>query len=86
MDLILRGGGVPLPLSQCSQILCGMLFANATTTSHRATGVHLFDYIRPAAGFGLRLMFSKHVRTNINFEMGFGFKSSGVYFSGAETF
>jgi hypothetical protein len=59
---------------------------NATTASHRGMGVKLFDYVKPSVGLGLRIMFNKYVRTNINIEIGFGAQSRGMYFSGAETF
>jgi hypothetical protein len=74
------------PISPCSQILGGVLFVNATTASNRISKVHLFDYVKPSVGFGLRLMFNKYVRTNVNVEIGFGVKSRGMYFSGTETF
>lgn len=74
------------PISQCSKILGGVLFLNATTASNRNTDVNLFSYIRPGAGFGFRLMVNKHFRTNINLDIGFGHKSKGFYFSGTETF
>ncbi len=74
------------PISQCSKILGGVLFVNATTASNRFTNVHLFSYIRPGIGFGFRFMINKHFRTNINLDFGFGYKSKGFYFSGTETF
>jgi len=74
------------PISQCSKILGGVLFLNATTASNRNTDINLFSYIRPGVGFGLRLMVNKHFRTNINLDFGFGHQSKGFYFSGTETF
>jgi len=74
------------PISRCSKILGGVVFANATTTSNRTTNVHLFEYIRPSFGVGIRAMFNKHTRLNINLDLGFGYKSQGFYFSGTETF
>lgn len=74
------------PISQCSQILGGVLFVNATTTTNPQTGVNLFHYVRPAVGFGLRVMVNKHFRTNINIDFAIGKESQGFYFSGQETF
>lgn len=37
-------------------------------------------------GFGFRLMVNKHFRTNINLDIGFGYRSNGFYLSGTETF
>ena len=74
------------PISQCSKVLGGVLFLNATTASYDARNVSLFDYVRPGAGFGLRLMINKNFRTNITLDFGWGYKSEGFYFSGTETF
>ena len=74
------------PISQCSQILGGVVFVNATTASNRYNNVHLFNYIRPSIGFGLRIMISKYIRTNLNIDFAIGFKSKGFYLSGTETF
>lgn len=74
------------PISQCSQIVGGVLFLNMTTASNRDSGVRLFEYVRPSAGFGFRFMINKNFRTNLNIEFGFGHKSQGFYLSGAETF
>jgi hypothetical protein len=74
------------PISQCTQILGGVLFVNATTTNNPQTGVNLFEYVRPAVGIGIRLMVNKHFRTNINLDFAIGKDSKGFYFSGQETF
>jgi len=74
------------PIWPCSNIIGGVLFANATTTSNSARGVALFDYIKPGVGVGLRIMVNKYFRTNINLDYAIGVKSSGFYFSGQETF
>jgi len=59
------------PISQCSKVLGGVLFLNASTVSNDTRDVSLFEYIRPGVGVGLRFM---------------GYKSEGYYFSGTETF
>ncbi len=74
------------PISQCSQILGGVVFVNATTASNRNNNVHLFQYVRPAIGFGLRIMLNKYIRTNLNIDFSIGFKSQGFYLSATETF
>ena len=74
------------PISQCSQILGGVIFVNATTTDNPVQKVALFQYIQPAVGFGLRVMINKYFRTNINLDFSIGRQSQGFYFSGQETF
>ena len=74
------------PISRCSQILGGVVFANATTCSNSNTGEKLFDKVAPGLGVGIRVMINAKSRTNLNVEYGWGKKSSGFYFSGAETF
>ena len=74
------------PITQCSKILGGVVFVNAVTTSNPNTDVKLFQYIRPAVGFGFRVMVNKHFRTNINLDCAIGKDASGFYFSGQETF
>jgi outer membrane protein assembly factor BamA len=76
------------PIWPCTNIIGGVLFINAVTTSNSDPNktVNLFQYIRPAVGIGLRVMVNKHFRTNINLDYAIGKESSGFYFSGQETF
>lgn len=74
------------PIWPCTNIIGGVLFANATTTSNSSRGVKLFEYVKPGVGVGLRIMVNKYFRTNINLDYAIGVKSSGFYFSGQETF
>jgi len=75
------------PISRCTGLLGGVLFANVTTTSQPGSGgVKLFDYMAPGYGFGLRLMVDKNSRTNLQVDFGFGKKSAGIYFGASETF
>jgi len=74
------------PIIPCNQILGGVFFVNATTTSNRERNVGLFAYIQPAVGIGLRVMVNKYFRTNINLDFAIGKKSKGFYFTGQETF
>jgi outer membrane protein assembly factor BamA len=85
-DLVYGEAEYRFPISQCSKIIGGVIFVNATTASNRTTDVNLFEYVRPGVGFGFRFMINKNFRTNINLDFGFGHESKGVYFSGTETF
>ena len=85
-DLIYGEVEYRFPISQCSNMLGGVVFVNATSASNRFADVHLFNYVRPGVGFGIRFMVNKHFRTNINLDFGFGHESKGFYFSGTETF
>jgi hypothetical protein len=74
------------PIWPCSNIIGGVVFVNAVTTSNADRNISLFEYVRPAVGFGIRVMVNKYFRTNINLDYAIGSKSSGFYFSGQETF
>lgn len=74
------------PISPCSKILGGVIFVNATTTDNPSRDIALFQYVRPAVGFGIRLMVNKYFRTNINLDFAIGHNTKGFYFSGQETF
>jgi outer membrane protein assembly factor BamA len=74
------------PISPCSQIIGGVVFANLTTTSDRDRNIGLFKFIRPGYGAGLRIMIDKYVRTNILIDFGFGHKSGGLFLQAQEAF
>lgn len=74
------------PISPCGGIFGGVVFANMTTASFKETNEQLFDAVAPGYGFGLRMMVDKKSKTNIGVDVGFGKKSSGVYFGASETF
>ena len=74
------------PITRCSQVLGGVLFLNASTASSRDQDVNLFKYIRPAGGFGLRVMVSKATRTNVLIDFTIAEKEFGIYFSAQEIF
>ncbi|MDW5290611.1 BamA/TamA family outer membrane protein [Formosa sp. PL04] len=74
------------PISQCSGLWGGVLFANATTANNPTLSVDLFDSIKPGYGFGARLMVDKKSRTNLAMDIGFGENSFGFYLSAGETF
>lgn len=76
-------------------LLGGVVFASATSTSREELVLEnvtfeklkLFDAIRPAAGFGARLMLKRAGRMNLAADMAFGQNGSkGFYFAVGETF
>jgi len=74
------------PISPCSQIVGGVIFANFTTASSKDTQVPLFRYVKPGCGFGVRIMVGKHDRTNLLIDFGLGEFSSGFYLQAQEIF
>lgn len=74
------------PLLRCAQTLGGVIFINATTANNDFTGVSLFDYVRPAAGIGLRILMNKNVRLNLTIDYAIGWKSQGIYFGSPDVF
>lgn len=74
------------PISQCSGVLGGVVFLNATTASNPQQELALFESIKPGYGAGIRIMLDKKTRTNLAVDYGFGEKSQGFYFAVSETF
>ena len=74
------------PISPCSRIVGGVLYANVTTASNRDMHVPLFGYLKPGCGFGLRIMVGKNDRTNILIDFGLGQLSQGFYLQAQEVF
>lgn len=74
------------PISRCTQTLGGVMFVNAATTTNRDASVGLFDYVRPGAGIGLRILFQKKSRMNIQVDYAKGQGSGGIYFGASEVF
>jgi outer membrane protein assembly factor BamA len=74
------------PISPKTHILGGVLFLNATTASNRDMKIHLFDYLKPGYGAGLRIMVGKGDRTNIALDYGFGDHTRGFYIQAQEIF
>ena len=85
-DLVYAEMEYRFPISKCTGVLGGVLFVNGTTTSNRDGGVKIFDYTKAGYGFGLRVAADKSSRTNIAIDVGFGEKSTGIYFGAAEVF
>ncbi len=74
------------PISPCSKIVGGVLFANVTTASNRDMHIPLFGYFKPGCGFGLRIMVGKNDRTNLLIDFGLGQLSHGLYLQAQEVF
>jgi outer membrane protein assembly factor BamA len=74
------------PISRCSGIIGGVLFANVTTASSREMNIPLFGYFKGGAGFGVRIMLNKHDRTNLLIDFGMGRDSQGLYVQAQEIF
>lgn len=70
----------------CNQLISGVVFASAVSTSNKDNNVQLFDYIRPAGGAGLRFLFNKKANMNMQIDFAFGKNSRGVYFGASEVF
>ena len=75
-------------------LLGGALFANAATFTRPSfssgtfsePAVNLFQYVKPAAGFGARIMMSKESRTNLRVDFAWGVDSFAVYLGAGEVF
>lgn len=75
------------PISRYTGILAGVLFVNATTASSDDNTRSLFQYIDPAAGMGLRVMFNRKTLSNLSIDVGIGKNGTfGIYFNLNETF
>lgn len=70
----------------CNQLLSGTVFTNFTTASDKFNHVHLFEYVQPAFGAGLRLLIDKATRTNLVLDYAVGNRSKGFYLNAGETF
>jgi len=79
-------------------LLGGVLFANASSFaspafeasgpgwSYASPRVGLLQYVRPAAGVGLRFMMNRDSRTNVTLDFAFGESSFGIWFNAGEYF
>jgi len=75
------------PISPYSGILGGVVFLNVTTASSDDGVRKLFQYYDPAAGVGLRVMFSRKTLSNLCVDFGFGADGTkGIFFNLNETF
>jgi hypothetical protein len=75
-------------------LLGGALFVNAETMSRPAVSyggvnepaTNLFQYVRPAGGFGARILMSKESRTNLRLDFAWGVDSFAIYLGAGEVF
>ena len=75
------------PISPKTGVLGGVVFVNAVTASNKDANIHLFDYINPGAGIGIRLLFNRPSRTNVQFDYAAGsYGSTGAYLGLQEAF
>jgi hypothetical protein len=74
------------PISKCSQLFSGVVFANFTTADTPNKSLTLFENVAPGVGAGLRIMVDKISRSNLQIDFGVGRKSFGVYVGVGETF
>jgi outer membrane protein assembly factor BamA len=74
------------PISPCTGVLGGVLFANATTATNPFQSLTLFESVKYGYGLGLRVMVDKKSRTNLAVDVAFGERSGGFYLAASETF
>jgi hypothetical protein len=74
------------PISRCTNTLGGVVFLNAVSTSNKDGDVGLLQYIKPGFGVGLRVLFQKKSRMNIQIDYAKGEGSKGIYFGASEVF
>lgn len=74
------------PISPCTKIIGGVLFANVSTASNRDMNIPLFGYLKPGCGFGVRIMVGKNDRTNLLIDFGLGQVSEGFYLQAQEVY
>jgi hypothetical protein len=70
----------------CNQLISGVVFGSAVTTTNKDVNINLFDYLRPAGGVGLRFLFNKKAKMNMQIDYAIGQNSSGFYFGASEVF
>jgi hypothetical protein len=85
-DLIYGELEYRFPISPCTGILGGVIFANVISASNHDMHVPLFGFWKPGAGVGLRIMVGKYDRTNLLIDFGFGEYSKGLYLQATEIF
>ncbi|UXX78784.1 outer membrane protein assembly factor [Reichenbachiella carrageenanivorans] len=75
------------PLMVNSDLIGGVIFANATTATNEDTDLNLFEYVDPGVGLGLRVMINKKSQTNISLDYAWGrYGAQGFYLNVNETF
>ncbi|WP_246022030.1 BamA/TamA family outer membrane protein [Flavobacterium cellulosilyticum] len=69
-----------------NQLISGTVFTNATTASDVDQNLHLFQFIQPTIGVGLRILLNKNTLTNFILNYGLGRDSQTFYFNDGEGF
>lgn len=70
----------------CNNLISGTVFGNLTTANDADRNVHLFQYIQPAVGVGLRILIDKATRTNLILNYAWGRHSNAFYLNAGESF
>jgi len=73
------------PIS-ANELISGTLFSNFTSVSDKDKNIHLFQYIQPAVGIGLRILIDKATRTNLVLNYAWGSHSKSFYLNAGESF
>lgn len=74
------------PISKCSGILGGVVFANVCSADNPLLSENLFHTVRGGYGAGLRVKVDKITRMNLAIDVAFGHRSFGFYLAATETF
>lgn len=74
------------PISKCTGILGGVVFANVTSADNPLLSENLFHSFRGGYGAGLRIKVDKGTRMNLAIDVAFGHRSLGFYLAATETF
>ena len=73
------------PIS-ANDLISATLFSNFTSVSDKDKNIHLFQYIQPAFGIGLRILIDKATRTNLVLNYAWGSHSKAFYLNAGESF
>lgn len=73
------------PISE-NDLISATLFSNFTSVSDKDKNIHLFQYIQPAVGIGLRILIDKATRTNLVLNYAWGSHSKAFYLNAGESF
>lgn len=73
------------PISD-NELISGTIFSNFTSVSDKDKNIHLFQYIQPAVGIGLRILIDKATRTNLVLNYAWGRRSKAFYLNAGESF
>lgn len=70
----------------CNNLISATVFGNLTSASDKDRDIHLFQYIQPAVGVGLRILIDKATRTNLVMNYAWGRHSKAFYLNAGESF